>query len=193
MKNYYAILDISVGSDLTTIKKSYRQLALKYHPDKNKSNDAHEKFIEITEAYEILSNESTRAEYDLLYNKFFVQKEELSSENIVYYKEWEAKGSKKGEEYAKKKYNEFTDILNEFTFHASNYAKIGCVGGIFVFLGIIWIIAPIIMLITVDSGDIAGPAILSFIMGIGALIIGNKKIKELKEDYQIKKSNFKHK
>lgn len=193
MKNYYSILGISFDSDVMTIKKTYRQLALKYHPDKNKSIDAHDKFIEITEAYEILRNESTKKEYDLLFYKFFVQNEELSRENTVYYKKWEEEGSKKGEEYAKKMYNEFTDILNEITFHASNYAKIGCVGGVYIFLGLIWLIGPIIMLLTVNSGDIVGPAILSVIMGIGALFIGNKKIKELKEDYQFKKTNFKHK
>ena len=78
MKNYYSILGISFDSDVMTIKKTYRQLALKYHPDKNKSIDAHDKFIEITEAYEILRNESTKKEYDLLFYKFYVQNEELS-------------------------------------------------------------------------------------------------------------------
>ena len=51
MKNYYKILNVPFDAGLSTIKKSYRQLALQYHPDKNKSSDAHERFVVIVEAY----------------------------------------------------------------------------------------------------------------------------------------------
>jgi len=60
MKNYYKILNVPFDTGLSTIKKSYRQLALQYHPDKNKSRDTHERFVVIVEAYEVLSNESAR-------------------------------------------------------------------------------------------------------------------------------------
>ena len=62
MKNYYEILNVPFDADLKLIKKSYRQLALKYHPDKNKSSDSHERFVVIVEAYEVLSNELARKE-----------------------------------------------------------------------------------------------------------------------------------
>ena len=68
-RDYYEILGFSreekekVGQD--QIKKAYRQLALKYHPDKNPGDKAaEEKFKELTEAYQVLSNEETRARYD---------------------------------------------------------------------------------------------------------------------------------
>lgn len=56
MKNYYAILHIPENSGREEIIRAYRGLAKKYHPDINKAPDAHEKFCEITEAYDFLMN-----------------------------------------------------------------------------------------------------------------------------------------
>lgn len=63
--DYYEILEITQNADKDTIKKAYRQLALKYHPDRNQGNkDAENKFKLINEAYEILSDDEKRAVYD---------------------------------------------------------------------------------------------------------------------------------
>ncbi|KAG9508537.1 DnaJ protein-like 1, partial [Fragariocoptes setiger] len=63
-KDYYKILGVSKSANDDEIKKAYRKLALKYHPDKNKSAGAEEKFKEIAEAYEILSDKKKRDIYD---------------------------------------------------------------------------------------------------------------------------------
>ncbi|KAG5676393.1 hypothetical protein PVAND_006233 [Polypedilum vanderplanki] len=63
-KDYYKILGIQKGATDDDIKKAYRKLALKYHPDKNKSPGAEEKFKEIAEAYEVLSDKKKRDVYD---------------------------------------------------------------------------------------------------------------------------------
>lgn len=63
-KDYYKILGISKGASEDDIKKAYRKLALKYHPDKNKTADAEEKFKEVAEAYEVLSDKKKRDVYD---------------------------------------------------------------------------------------------------------------------------------
>ena len=63
--DYYRILEIKEDADFSEIKKKYRKLAIKYHPDKNPGDDeAVKKFREITEAYEILGDEKKRKEYD---------------------------------------------------------------------------------------------------------------------------------
>ncbi len=64
-RDYYEILGVPRNADQETIKKSYRRLALQYHPDKNPGNkEAEEKFKEAAEAYEVLSNPEKRAKYD---------------------------------------------------------------------------------------------------------------------------------
>ena len=72
MKNYYKIINISPDARLEEIKKSFRHLALKYHPDTSNLNfDTEAKFIEIMEAYKILSNEELRKNYDYEFNKVY--------------------------------------------------------------------------------------------------------------------------
>jgi len=63
-KDFYRILGVSKGATDDEIKKAYRKLALKYHPDKNKAKEAEEKFKEVAEAYEILSDKKKRDIYD---------------------------------------------------------------------------------------------------------------------------------
>ncbi|MCZ2248794.1 MAG: molecular chaperone DnaJ [Bacteroidia bacterium] len=64
-RDYYEILGVSKGADDSEIKKAYRKMAMKYHPDKNPGdNAAEEKFKEAAEAYEVLSNAQKRAQYD---------------------------------------------------------------------------------------------------------------------------------
>jgi DnaJ-class molecular chaperone len=68
-KDYYEILGVLKDSTEEDIKKSYRKLALLYHPDKNPGNDeACEKFKEVSEAYSVLSNSDKRKQYDLMGN-----------------------------------------------------------------------------------------------------------------------------
>lgn len=61
---YYKILGVEKNSDLNDIKKAYKKLAIKWHPDKNKSKEAEEKFKQINEAYSVLSDENKRYKYD---------------------------------------------------------------------------------------------------------------------------------
>jgi len=64
-RDYYEILGVKKGSDVNAIKRSYRKLAMKYHPDRNKDDsEAADRFREVTEAYEVLSDKAKRARYD---------------------------------------------------------------------------------------------------------------------------------
>ena len=63
-RDYYEILEIQKNASKDEIKNTYRKLALKYHPDRNKSPGAEEKFKEISEAYAVLSDDEKRKRYD---------------------------------------------------------------------------------------------------------------------------------
>lgn len=64
-RDYYDVLGVSKTAEAQEIKKAYRKLAMKYHPDKNQGDkEAEEKFKEINEAYEVLSDETKRRNYD---------------------------------------------------------------------------------------------------------------------------------
>ena len=64
-RDYYDILGVDKSSSKEEIKKAYRKIAIKYHPDKNPGDKASEdKFKEAAEAYEVLSDESKKARYD---------------------------------------------------------------------------------------------------------------------------------
>jgi DnaJ-class molecular chaperone len=63
--NHYEILGVNASASQAEVKQSFRNLALKYHPDKNKnSEEAKQKFLQIVEAYEVLSDEQARKDYD---------------------------------------------------------------------------------------------------------------------------------
>ncbi len=65
MSDYYKILGIAKDSDQIQIRKAFRQLALLHHPDKNKnSEESKVKFMELVQAYEVLSDEKARERYD---------------------------------------------------------------------------------------------------------------------------------
>ncbi|GIV44533.1 MAG: hypothetical protein KatS3mg035_1656 [Bacteroidia bacterium] len=64
-RDYYEVLGVSKNASQDEIKKAYRKLALKYHPDQNPGDkEAEEKFKEITEAYSVLSDEQKKSMYD---------------------------------------------------------------------------------------------------------------------------------
>jgi len=123
LKDYYKILEINFGVDILTIKKAYRRLALKYHPDKNRNPDATQKFIEITEAYIVLREPSKKQYYDRIYQDYYSRKNTIHVTKPEYeykQKEWAEYGKVKADEYTSIPFEEFARrLLKEISIGAS--------------------------------------------------------------------------
>lgn len=83
-KDYYQILGIDQKADKKLIKAAFRKLARKFHPDVNKKQNSAEKFKEIYEAYEILSDLEKRQEYDVIYERWHKEESFVSVKNFTY-------------------------------------------------------------------------------------------------------------
>ncbi len=79
-RNYYKALKLKEDANPDEIKQSYRKLALEYHPDRNDSPSAEERFKEINEAYSILSDPEKRREYD----RFLELQSPFTNEESIY-------------------------------------------------------------------------------------------------------------
>jgi hypothetical protein len=106
MKDYYAILGINANSTESDVRKAYRRLAKQYHPDVSKLRNAHEKFIEISEAYEFLirNNKPYKQQYTT------VPAEEQNASDYRAEEEFEQfrqKARERAQQQAKMRYEEF--------------------------------------------------------------------------------------
>lgn len=121
--NHYLTLEILPLASKEEVKKAYRRLALKYHPDKNKSHDAHEKFISINEAYLILFDEEARIKYDREYWIYFGQKTKIENTGSQYQKQQEYKQENSNSTHRNQSEPQFEDEdLNQWTRNARKQA-----------------------------------------------------------------------
>lgn len=121
--NHYKILEIEPTASKEDIKKAYRRLALKYHPDKNKSPDAHEKFIAINEAYLLLYDNEARIKYDREYQHYFGQKAKSESSGSQQQRQrepqfededlnqWTRNARQQAESFAKMAFDDFSNLI----------------------------------------------------------------------------------
>ncbi|NDK56921.1 J domain-containing protein [Pontibacter fetidus] len=140
MKNYYRILNISRSESPEGVKKAYRQAVLFWHPDKNSSANAHEKFIEVNEAYNILIDLEKRRVYDELFDSYnrptAIQQSPQTQQESKYktYESWVKEERLKAEKLAKVSID---NLLTE-SFHFLD--KYGMVI-IFAFIGLFMLVA----------------------------------------------------
>jgi curved DNA-binding protein CbpA len=117
-RDYYKILNLSRTATKEEIKKAYRKLALEWHPDKNKSAEAHSKFIEINEAYLLLYDNDARTKYNQEYDEYYLKSEPFKTtetketafkdENL---NKWSRNARQQAEKYATISFEEFAKMI----------------------------------------------------------------------------------
>lgn len=178
MKDYYEILKISRGATEIEIKRAYRKLAMEFHPDKNKSSNAHEIFVEIVTAYEILINPVKKAEYD----NFLKRKTEYKKpkEETAYTADFNQNyKSQNAEKYANMTYREFENFIDQIVVigeAAKRTTEKGCawLAAIILFpLGLIGIINN--LFIEQNGGVWVFISLLLMFLGYGAYAMAKEK------------------
>lgn len=137
MKDYYKILGIAQTASSEEIKKAFRELALKWHPDKNKSPNSHERFIEINEAYQFLSNIEKRKLYDDLRNSYSEKQYINTNSKFKEYQNWAEAEKVKAEKLAKMSFKDYAKVTFNFldNVHTGIAQIIGFFFGFWFFLG----------------------------------------------------------
>lgn len=191
--DYYKVLGLSSIATKEEIKKAYRKFALEFHPDKNKSPDAHEKFIEINEAYLILYDEEAREKYDREYKYHFAKedqqteskkeqsqssyKREQTNEKKTEYREtfndsdlndWAKKAKNQGAEYARMAFEDFSKMVLGFVKETG--FQLG--NTLFVFFGLILTMGGCgnIVIGLSTSGEIGNPVFGLIMLPVGILL-----------------------
>ena len=98
-KNYYQVLGINEDANLDTIKKAFREKITLYHPDVNKAPEAKSRFEEVVGAFDVLSDEEKKRQYDEML-KQQNQHETLYPEQELVFEEWEDTSKRRSENYS---------------------------------------------------------------------------------------------
>lgn len=190
MKDYYKILEIHFVAGIPEIKKAYRRLALKYHPDRNKASDATQRFIEITEAYEVFCDGRKRADYDNIYKSYvFDNNVAVYASNSYQEKQqtWTDYGRQKAKEYSDMSYDDFSKrILDEMKLGAGYLPNVFTIG--FVLIGGI----AMFTLLPKAFSEGAGMGFFALVMIIGMGVLVYHLYKVMRTDYaEERKRKFK--
>lgn len=182
--NYYQRLGLSRQATKEEIKKAYRELALEFHPDRNKSPDAHEKFIAINEAYLILYDDEARQKYDFEYDFHFgkkadfkqsqAEKEEFKQKRYeesfedADLNDWSTKARNQGAEYAKMAFDDFSKLVIGFVKETG--FQLG--NTLLVFFGIVLTMSGCgnLLLGLSTSGEIGSPVVGLVLLPIGIIL-----------------------
>lgn len=192
MKDYYKVLGITSGAVPGDIKQAYRQLALQYHPDRNRPTASKEKFIEITEAYEVLSDHNERVKYDRLRReqkqrtqaakaqkaqkaqRAKPQKErDRQAERRTREQErrWEERGREKAEAYWRMEFNKFIqEVKRGSGTHIIYGMKLGIKGVLFLaFLGLASLVL-FFTVVNVSDDSVTGGQLLTMVFVLASAI-----------------------
>jgi len=123
LEQYYTILGISQGATRTEIKKAYRRMAMRYHPDKNDNRkDAAQKFIQVTEAYEILIGER-KAPVRRVVRSTYQRRQHFDFRQASYRQRWENERARRRREARNEAYRQAQMNFEKFKRNNAAFKK----------------------------------------------------------------------
>jgi len=126
IKDYYSILGVDKTVSRNEIITAFRNLAKKYHPDRNNDPHTTERFKEIYEAYEILKDPSKRDEYDKLYEKYFGEEEPYDQTYYENINSWAEKAQSNFDKYVNLNIKDFLKVtLEKATYQSLKSLRFG--------------------------------------------------------------------
>ena len=171
IKNYYQILDIKPDATSDEIKKAFRRKALQFHPDVCKLSNANILFIEVYEAFEILSNYQNREKYDAILFEQEKEKEIVEvrrTANDDMYNAWINNAKAKAEGHSRMKYKEYKrSAFSEIIETTRKTISIGCIASFLIIwaLGLYGFFAGLVQLRRQERDDY------NFVMGLVIFLI----------------------
>lgn len=189
MNDYYQVLGITQSANQGEIQAAFRKLALQFHPDKNPLPEAHERFVEIVEAYEILKDTERKMQYDnwseaktAMYDNEY---REYHDKDI--FNEWSRGAYERANSYAKMSFEEFSEVLKnlmmEAAFHGEYYYAAG-------FITYVWILGGVILFLLGLLGfanNEFSVGLLFIIGGAASLFKGIRDVKIVWQNYKYAK------
>jgi curved DNA-binding protein CbpA len=162
INDYYRVLKINRNASKNEIKKAFRKLALELHPDKNKHPNANQMFIELNEAYLILTDNEAKVKYDKEYDFWKAGKSKENSEEDVFnfndidLNKWAKNARYQGKEFSKMPFDEFAELVKEIII---DLAVVGSKAYAFSFMSIFRIFS----FFTILTGIVSSQVLIVFI------------------------------
>jgi hypothetical protein len=173
MKDYYSILKLTRLCNDIEIKKSYRNLAFIWHPDKNKSAQASQRFIEIHEAYEILIDPVKRKLYDFLnpMQEILDIRTQKSQEQKTQFAEFEKEAIGRGKYFAAMSFKKLQEMLSNVFVVTATVIEILFIGGWGIFFVVLSIRVAGMVISALADYDWNNFVMWRIVVGIGGLIL----------------------
>jgi hypothetical protein len=138
MKDYYKILNIGRHASDQEVKKAYRELALKFHPDKSEFENAHQRFTEINEAYQTLGRKTSRENYNFIFDYEKFNKSRVWTEsNFTTVSDWGEEVRRKAKENARPVYAKNDDDDIDLRPYVKSVRAVSILSFLFTFLVIL--------------------------------------------------------
>lgn len=191
IKDYYSILGVEKTASRNEIIAAFRNLAKKYHPDRNNDPQTTARFKEIYEAYEILKDPSKRDEYDKIFEKYYGEKEPYDHNYYENINSWANKAQSNFDKYVDLNIKDFLKVtLEKVTYQSLKSLRFGINAVLFV-ITLLFTFLTLLVIIGfwghMQNGTLSAQVVFNFVLissiQVGLIMITRKFILKYQNQY----------